>query len=273
MFSFTEDYELPIFADKIVRGGSGFAIEVVNGVEVYHKENDPDLPYEIEHIYPDYDLYNIKDKAYGFITKGCPRGCDFCHVAKMQGRKTVKVAELSEFWRGQKEIVLLDPNLTAHPKRLEIMKELKETGAFIDFTQGLDARLVDEDFCRALKDLKIKSLHFAWDRIEDEKYVFPKLQLVKEITNLDRRKITTYVLVGDRERRVLPEDIYRIVKLRSIGIHPYVMIYEKDALPRGHELKKLQRWVNNRFCWEACDTFENYISYCESQKKKGRKNG
>lgn len=37
-------------ADEIVYGGTGFAITVKNGKEVYHKDRDPNLPYEIEHI-------------------------------------------------------------------------------------------------------------------------------------------------------------------------------------------------------------------------------
>ena len=62
-----------ISADEIVFGGTGFAITVENGKEVYHKDRDKELPYEIEHIYPDYSLYPelTKDKAYGFLTRGC----------------------------------------------------------------------------------------------------------------------------------------------------------------------------------------------------------
>lgn len=54
-----------------------------------------------------------RDTAYGFLTRGCPRGCDFCIVGKKEGRISRKVADLSEFWRGQKNIVLCDPNILA----------------------------------------------------------------------------------------------------------------------------------------------------------------
>ena len=77
VFSFTEDYKYPIDADEIIKGGSGYCISLVDGKEVYDKSKDIDLPYEIEHIYPDYELYNIKDTAYGFLSRGCPRGCFF----------------------------------------------------------------------------------------------------------------------------------------------------------------------------------------------------
>ena len=46
-----------IDADEIVYGGTGFAITVENGKEIYHKDRDKDLSREIEHIYPDYSLY------------------------------------------------------------------------------------------------------------------------------------------------------------------------------------------------------------------------
>ena len=59
VFSFTPDYEYPIDADEVIRGGTGYAIKLVNGKEIYDKEKDMPLSYEIEHIYPDYDLYKL----------------------------------------------------------------------------------------------------------------------------------------------------------------------------------------------------------------------
>ena len=98
VFSTTPDYDLCINADEVIRGGSGYEISLRDGKEIYSKKAD--LPYEVEHIYPDYSLYGIEDTAYGFLTRGCPRGCEFCIVGAKEGRKSVKVAELSEFWRG-----------------------------------------------------------------------------------------------------------------------------------------------------------------------------
>ena len=116
---FGDEYsQLPNFciqADEVIYGGTGFAITIENGKEVYHKDRDKNLPYEIEHIYPDYSLYPeyTKDMAYGFLTRGCPNNCSFCSVSKKEGRCSVKVADLSEFWNGQKFIKLLDPNILA----------------------------------------------------------------------------------------------------------------------------------------------------------------
>ena len=259
VFSFSSDYEYFIDADEVVYGGSGFAISMRGGKEVYEKEKDASLPHEIEHIYPDYSLYDIVDTAYGFMSRGCPRDCGFCHVSQMQGKQSHKVADLDEFWCGQKNIVLLDPNISACSEWEDIFGQLIESKAWVDFSQGLDIRLMTKDKIEMLKQIKTKSVHFAWDRYEDKDIVLPKLRSFAEITGWNRRKIVVYVLVGEKERRVTDEDLERIYTLRPFA-NPYVMIYDKESLPSGHELKKLQRWVNNRFIWEKTPTFEEYNS-------------
>ena len=90
-------------AKKVIRGGSGFAIKLKNGKEEYDKKADPDLPYEIEHIYPDYGIYSdlTQNKAFGYLSRGCPRRCAFCHVKVKKGTTSIKVADLSEFWIGK----------------------------------------------------------------------------------------------------------------------------------------------------------------------------
>lgn len=79
VFSFTPDYQYYVNAKEVIKGGSGYCISLESGKEVYHKENDSQLPYGVEHIYPDYSLYPelTKDTAYGFMSRGCPRGVRF----------------------------------------------------------------------------------------------------------------------------------------------------------------------------------------------------
>lgn len=102
-----------IRADKVIYGGTGFAIQVIDGKEVYVKTNDSVLPYEVEHICPDYSLYPsyTNNTAYGFLTRGCPNNCGFCPVSKKEGLQSFKVADLNEWWNGQKNIVLMDANI------------------------------------------------------------------------------------------------------------------------------------------------------------------
>ena len=258
VFSFTPDYEYYIDADEVIKGGSGYCIELVDGKEIYHAERDRRLPPEIEHIYPDYSLYPelTKDTAYGFMSRGCPRGCNFCHVAAKEGRKSYKVADLSEFWSGQKNIVLLDPNTIACPDWRDILQQLIDSGAWVDFSQGVDIRLMTEEKAEMIKRIKIKNIHFAWDRYEDKDKIVPKFKMFSELTGWDRRKMTVYVLTNFDT--TIEQDLERIYTLRELGYWPYVMIYDKEHTKSTDTVRKLQRWVNMRAIFESTPRFEDY---------------
>ena len=258
VFSFTPDYEFPIDADEIIKGGSGYCISLENGKEIFDESKNTNLPYEIEHIYPDYSIYPelTQDTAFGFLTRGCPRGCDFCIVGKKEGRCSVKVADLSEFWNGQRKIVLCDPNILACKNWRELLQQLIDSGAEIDFNQGLDIRLMTEEKARLLNQIKIKEIHFAWDRYQDKEKILPKLKLFASITKHSphAHKAIVYTIVNFDT--TIEQDLERIYTLRDLGYWPYVMIYDKEHCQRVY--KNMQRWVNNRFIFAKCKRFEDY---------------
>lgn len=262
VFSFTEDYEYPIYAKEVSRGGTGYCIETVGGKEIFHKEQNKNLSDEIEHIYPDYSLYHeqTKDTAYGFLTRGCPRGCSFCIVKDKEGLCSHKVADLSEFWNGQKNIELLDPNILASKEWEDLLQQLIDSKAKVNFNQGLDIRMMTDKKAEMLSQIPIKAIHFAWDRFEDKDLIQPKFEIFRQKSKVNSHDLQVYTLVGDREQKVTDNDLYRIYWLREHGYAPYVMIYEKYALPKGHELLKLQRYVNNRFIFWKVPTFKEYLS-------------
>ena len=218
------------------------------------------MPYEVEHTYPDYSLYPelTKDKAYGFLTRGCPRGCSFCIVARKEGQCSYKVADLSEFWRGQKYIELLDPNLLACPDWKDLLQQLIDSKARVNFSQGLDIRMMTDEKAEMISQIKLDKIHFAWDRYEDKELIQPRFKTFRERSTVNAHNLQVYVLCGDHEKRIREEDLYRIYWLRDNGYAPYVMLYDKEHLPKGHELRKLQRYVNNRFIFWKIKKFEEY---------------
>lgn len=258
VFSFTQDYEYFIDADEVIRGGSGYCIETVDGREIYHKERDAVLPPEIEHIYPDYDLYPelCKDTAYGFLTRGCPRGCDFCHVEAKEGRCSHKVADLSEFWREQKNIVLCDPNLIACKDWKELVQQLIDSKAKVNINQGIDIRIMNDEKAEKIGQLRVDSVHFAWDRYEDKDLIVPKFKMFKEITGWRARKTIVFVLTNFNT--TIEQDLERIYTLRDLDYDPYVMVYDKQHTNSRDTVRQLQRYVNNRKIFKTIKRFEDY---------------
>lgn len=253
VFSFTPDYEYFVDADEILRGGSGYCIELVDGKEIYHAERDKPLPPEVEHIYPDYDLYGI-DYAIGFTTRGCPRGCGFCHVAAKEGRKSYKVADLSEFWKDQKKIVLCDPNILACPQHMELLEQLAESKAKVNFNQGIDIRLVNGRNLEVLKRIRLESIHLAFDRWQDKDIIEPRLrEFSKAGFNRHKGGVMVYILCN--YDTTLEQDMYRIQLCRELNFSPYPMIYDKEHADPVY--RRLQRWCNNFIFWK-CKTFEEY---------------
>ncbi len=238
-------------ADEVEYGGTGFAITVENGREVYHKEKDKPLPYEIEHCYPDYSLYPqyTENKAIGFLTRGCPNNCGFCLVSKKEERCSTKVADLSEFWNGQKYIDLLDANLLACRQRLDLLEQLADSKAYINFYQGLDARFMTEEVALALTKVKKRLVHFAFDSMKNEKRILQGLETYKRVTGGNSHRDIVYILTN--YDTTIEEDIYRVEKVRELGFLPDVRIYRKPTAPQV--VKDLQGWCNNRRIYRKCE--------------------
>lgn len=254
IFSFTDDIDIyPVNADEIRKGGTGYCISVQNGREVFDNSKNIGLSHEIEHIYPDYSLYPEYKYAVGFLTRGCPRNCGFCVVGKKEGLCSEQVAELSEFWRGQKEVKLLDPNILACKNHEKLLQQLAESKASIDFTQGLDIRLTTPDNIRLLNQVKTSRLHFAWDDPKQDLTRYFK-QFSKYTSLKSYTKKSVYVLTNYNS--TLDEDLYRIYALRDLGYSPYVMIYQKETAPK--EIRRLQRWCNCRWIFRSTEKFEEY---------------
>jgi len=245
---FTEEYTPDLWytpmADEIIKGGTGYGLQNA-------------LPDEIEHIYPDYSLYeSAKDRAMGFLTRGCPRGCDFCIVSEKEGRKSHKVADLEEFWGGEKEITLMDPNILASKDAVDLLGQLAESKAWVDISQGLDCRIIKPEHIEQINRIKLKNIHFAWDKIEHSDKVLDGLKMYADLSERKVNKAFAAVYVLVNFDTTMEEDLYRIYTLRDMGYDPYVMVYDKPHAPK--DIKKMQRWCNAKPIFMTTSRFEDY---------------
>ena len=272
---FTESKEPVLPAHGILhRGGSGYDLE-------------NRLPEEIEHCYPDYGLYPelTKATAYGFLTRGCPRkNHTFCITPKKDGCVSRKVADLSEFWNGQKKIMLLDQNILACRERLELLEQLTESHAEVEFNGGLDVRFLNEEIIARFRNIRVRNYHFAWD--DPRERLEEKFRLFRESGLKAQGQCGVYVLTNYWSS--MEENLYRIQTLREMGFMPFVMIYDKQKFvdARGHWLpgvaeryseqqmrdfkicQHMQRWCGRVNIISSCPDFNQYEPY-RRWKEKG----
>lgn len=206
--------------DAII-GGSGIDLKV-------------ELPPEVEHIMPDYSLYPNTDFSLGFTSRGCIRRCPWCIVPEKEGQ--IKPwARIYEFWaREHRKIILLDNTLLAAPNWRLTMDDLLAEGIEVDFNQGLDIRLVNEETVGYLKRVKTRQLRFAFDDIAYENAIRKGIELLRA-NGIPLSKLSFYVLVGFNGDDTAVE---RMKILQPYNVSVYPMIYKG---PDGKEPKVLER--------------------------------
>jgi len=200
---------------NVIIGGSGIDLKA-------------ELPPEVEHVMPDYSLYPNVDFSLGFTSRGCIRRCPWCIVPKKEG--IIKpVARIYEFWDPRhRRIVLLDNNLLAASNWRLTMDDLIAEGLEVDFNQGLDIRLVNEETVGYLKRVKARQLRFAFDDIAYESTVRKGIELLLA-NGINSRKLSFYVLVGFNGDDTALE---RMKVLNSYNVDVYPMAYKG---PDGRE--------------------------------------
>jgi len=241
-----------------------------SGTGFFYDKAKP-LPYEIEHIKPDYQLYSewVNDKlnkgtkpkelqyytdfSIGFTTRGCIRQCSFC-VNKNYKQASLH-SPIEEFLdKDRKYICLLDDNMFACKDWKSILAELHNTKKRFQFKQGLDERLLTDEKCEMLfKSKWIGDYIFAFDNIKDKAIIEDKLKLIRKHTNVVPK---FYVFCGYNHndpdnyndefwKQDIVELFERIKVLTSHSCLPYIMRYKDYELSpyRGMYIN-ITRWCN-----------------------------
>lgn len=210
----------------------------IGGVGIDLKKNLPD---EVNSLMPDYSLYPDWDADLGFTTRGCNRNCYFCVVPKKEGRFHIN-QHPSEFHDPKhKKIVLMDNNVLFDKEWFfEITDWMLDNNMKVDFNQGIDIRLMDNDVAKRIAELKpIDSWHFAFDSMDYQDSVIDGIRMLKDAGVDVRHRCNWYVYLHDDSQ--FEDALERCNILRGLDALPYIMV-NRDAL-RTQRMTDLKRWT------------------------------
>lgn len=236
IFDFSKNKYIP---KETIKGGSGYNLSIK-------------LEEEIEHIYPDYSLYNC-DYAIGYITRGCNNNCSFCIVPKKEGKLHYH-APLQEFWKDQKKLMLLDNSLTDYKNAEFELTQIKDLNLRLNLSQGFNVRTITFKIAKILSEIKLwksKQWHIAWDNIHEEKKVLNGIKILNQ-AGIKSWRIMCYVLVGFNSSQ--KQDLHRINTLEKLGVDPFVMTYVKNKYTRT-----LSKWCNRKPIFKTNPDFHEYV--------------
>lgn len=243
VFTKTEVPEHVLSMPNVQYGGTGF-----------YYDKAPPLPPEVEHIMPDYHLYDewveqginsgVKrneftyylDYSIGYLTRKCFRGCYYCVNRNYKGVEVT--SPLSEFMdESRPKLCFLDDNFLGCPKWRELIQPVIESKKRFQFKQGLDERLLTADKIIEISKWKYDGeVIFAFDNIEDKELITSKLELIRSTVPDWRRELKFYVFCGCDKHDKYDDEFWkqdiinlfeRISILSRYGAKPYIMRFEK----------------------------------------------
>lgn len=246
IFTFTPDWEYPIIADEIERGGTGYNLQKV-------------LPREIDRLQPDYSLYGVAENmAYGFLTRGCPNKCKWCVVPLKEGKQQpyMDIDEIAI--DGRKNIILMDNNVLALDYGLQQIEKIIKRGYRIDFNQAMDARLVTDDIAKMLAKVKWLNniIRFGCDTTKQIGECKRAMAMINKYRK-SPANYNLYTMIGDD----IKEDYARLSAFREdkkviITAQPFRDFNNpKQIIPQWQ--LDMARWAMFRAIYRVCD-FKDY---------------
>ncbi len=255
VFTYSPEDNFKINSKKIIRGGTGYL------------NYETKLPENIEHICPDYSLYKIDDKAYGFLTRGCPNKCPWCLVPIKEG-KIKSHADIEEFLDNRKIAILLDNNVLASSYGLKQIEKIIDLKIKVDFNQGLDARIIaqNSDIAKLLSRVKwLRYLRMSCDTQSQMKHIEKATLMLRKYGTGPDKRFFIYVLVKDD----IEDALIRVNFLKGMDLKPFAQPYRdfENKVKVTDEQKEFSRWINVRNIFNKID-YENYKPRAPKREEK-----
>lgn len=218
---------------------------------------------EIGGDYPDAIARHHPDAT--IASRGCPVGCWFCIVPKMEGREFTLLPDFPV------RPILCDNNLSALPAdyQAHIVARYQQEGVpLLDANSGFEPRTFDDDVYTRWRVINRGPWRFAYDDQAERVYVE---RVMRMLAALPARKKQVYTLIGNEPFQACMERIQQVI---AWGGEPYAQPYMKlNALEKRphvrfdwtpYLLRAVQRWVN-RHLWRVVP-FAEYNSSAKTAR-------
>ena len=193
-----------------------------------------------------------------FASRGCPVGCWFCIVPKMEGRTFTLIPDFPV------RPILCDNNLSALPFDYQkyIVGRYRTTDVpLLDANSGFEPKTFTDDVYALWKPINRGPWRFAYDESGEREDVARVMRMLKAESPKRKR---VYVLIGNEPHEAC---IARIPEVIGWGGEPHVQPYMKlNALERKpyprfdwtpQRLIDVARWANRRL-WRYTD-LDGYV--------------
>lgn len=206
--------------------------------------------------------YEYGNYEITFTSRGCPHGCSFCGVKKVE-----PVPVVYDLFPDAP--VIADNNILAtsmaHQER--VVDHFRELLWLMDFNSGFDVRFFDESHFKLYSQLRLKCWRFAFDNMAVEGDVRRVGEFMRA-QGLDRHKVTFYVLIGF-PGQTLEDCLHRLNTVIELGHNPYPMRFwplnsldRKYVAPGWTEelLVNLTQYYQAPYNWRSAgyDSFEDF---------------
>ncbi len=198
----------------------------------------------IDNMIPDYSLfddtkykYAILNSYFGYLTRGCVNKCGFCGVPKLEPEFidykgiTAYVDEIKKYYGEKKDLIFFDNNILASKKFEKIINDIYELGfqadaklngraRYVDFNQGIDARLITEEQMKLFAKIPINPLRIAFDQVGLEN-IYRRSVLLAAKSGIHR--LSNYILYNYNDS---PVDLWKRLKItidlnKQLNLHIY----------------------------------------------------
>lgn len=179
-------------------------------------------------------------------SRGCPVGCYFCIVPKMEGKEFTLLPDFTP------RPILCDNNLSALPIEYQnyIIDKYQRSGVELrDANSGFEPITFDEDTFNRWRVLLRGPWRFAFDTTSEEPQVNRMMQILKD-ESAKRKQV--YVLIGNEPIAACYERAQKVIEW---GGEPYVQpLLPLNALDRD-DLKVAYDWT-----WQQLKDFQRYYN-------------